>query len=111
MPERTKNASQHVLVKPISCQQRHGIHLNTCRPNRSHAREELKCISTSVDQTPPMSARTQNVSQCVLRKPIPCQLELNRFWQNPSYANEATKCISTCVELTYPCQQWEKTYL
>ena len=65
MPERTKNVSQH-------------------------AREVRKCISTYVDQTYPMSARTQNVS--------------NICWPNPS--SEHTKCISTYVDQTSLMLAW-----
>ena len=91
-PARSENATQHVLNKPITykrgykihqtlrghkmhlnkgltkiipCQRGRQMHLNMCRPNPSHACEDTKCISTCVDKTHLMLARTQNVSTCV----------------------------------------------
>ena len=48
-----------------------------------------------------MPARTQNSSQHVLTKPIPChrghKMHLNMYCPNPYHAREDSKCISTCV--------------
>jgi hypothetical protein len=49
----TENVSQLVLIKP------------------AEASEDTKCISTCVDQTHLMPARTQNASQHVTTKPLP----------------------------------------
>ena len=70
-----------------------------------------------------MQARTQNVSQHVLTRPLPCQCGLNMFlnmsdetipcqrrniinlkmcWLYLSHAWKNKKCISTCVEQTNP---------
>ena len=46
MPERTQNESQHVLTKPLPCQQAYKIYLNMCWPNPlPHSSEDTKCIS------------------------------------------------------------------
>ena len=108
------------------------MHNNLCWPNPTLASENIKCISTYVDQTPPMPgrtqdasqlvdqthpmpARTQNVCQPVLIKPILCKginkIHLNICWPNPSCASMIIKCIltlveekciSTCVDQTHP---------
>ena len=92
--------------------------LNMCWPNPTHAskhtkciwtcfdyindaNEDTKCIWTCIEQTNSISARTQNVSQHVLTKQIPCQrgrkMNLNMSWSNPSHTNQAKQCISTCT--------------
>jgi hypothetical protein len=80
------------------------MYLNMCWPNPSHASEDVKSISTCVDETPPIPARTPNASQLVLIKTLPCQwglkMYLNICWPNPSHASEDRKCNSTCVEQT-----------
>jgi hypothetical protein len=104
MPARSQKASQHVSTKTQTCHQEQRKYLKLCWPNLPHACEETKCISTCVDQTPPMQARTQNISQLVLNKPIPCQRGHKMYhilsWLNPSHASEETKYISTCVNQT-----------
>ena len=101
---RTQNVSQVVLTKHHSCQPGPKMHLNLCWPDASHASEDPKCISTCVDQTPPMTARTQNASQHVLTKRLPCQrgnkTYLNMCWPNLSNDSEDTKYISSCVDQT-----------
>jgi hypothetical protein len=57
LQERTQNLSEQVLTKT---------------PN---ANEVRRCTSTCVVQTPAMPARTQNVSQHVLNKPLHCKGE------------------------------------
>ena len=98
---RELNVSQHVLPKPILSQRGHKMYLNICWPNPTHARGNRKCISTCVDLTYLMSARTQNLSQLELTKPLPCQWEhkmyLNMCWQNAPHSSEDTKCIIICV--------------
>ena len=86
----TKYASQHVLSKPIPSQRGHKMSLNMCWPNTPmpeithnvsqldlnkplHAFEDTKCITTCVDQTPHIPARTQNACQHVLTKFIQCK--------------------------------------
>jgi hypothetical protein len=88
MPARKQNVSQHVLTKPILCQQ------------------GTKCILTCVDQTHPMPARKQNVSQIEFTKPIQCQrghkINLNLCRPNSPHASKDTKLISTYVDKTPP---------
>ena len=99
IPSRTQNLSQHVLTKPILCQQEHKIDLKLRWPNKSHCSEDIKYISIGVWQTPPMPARTKNTSQLLLTKPKTCQrghkTYLNMCWPNHYHASEEKKCIST----------------
>jgi hypothetical protein len=78
--------------------------------NPSHVSEDKKCITTSVDQTHPMSAKTQNASQDVLTKPITCQradqLHINLSSQIPIHATDDTKPVSTCVNQTPTMPAW-----
>ena len=60
MQARTQNASQHVLMKLIQCKRGHKIHLNVYRPSSYNASDGKKCISSCVDHTPSILARTQN---------------------------------------------------
>ena len=107
MSPKTLNTSQHVLTKSHPLQREHKMNFNMCRtklsharlntnfwPDPSHASENTKCIPSFVDQTHPMPARTQNVSQHVLTKPLPCQwgheMYLNLCWPNLSHASEDT---------------------
>ena len=62
------------------------MHLNICRANTSIASADTESISTCVDQTYPMPAKTQNESQKSL---------------NLSHFCEDTKCVSTCVSKTH----------
>ena len=84
------------------------MHLNMCWTNPFHATWDTKYISTCVDQTYLMRARTRNVSQHVLTKRLPCQrrhkMYLLMYWPYPNYASEDTKCISTYVDYTRPMQ-------
>jgi hypothetical protein len=61
---------------------------------------------TRDDQTHPMTARTQNVSQHVLTKPLIYQpghkMHLNMYRRNSSNASKDTKCISTCIDQAHP---------
>ena len=90
MTAKTPNASQHVLPKPLPCQRRHKIYLNTfwqnlCYASKDtkyvstcvdqtpfHASKDTKCIGTPVDQTHHIPVRKQTSSQNVLTKPNPC---------------------------------------
>ena len=100
------------------------MHVNLCWPKPSHSCEETKCTSKWVDQTHPMPAMTENVSQPMLTKSLPClrgpKMLFNICWPNPSHHSENTKyistwvwpnfshtiddrkCISTCVDQTHP---------
>ena len=76
---RTQNESEHVMTNPNPCLQKHEIShtfdkhipclrghkmlLNTCWPITAHAIEYTKWILTYVDQTYPMTSRTQHASQ------------------------------------------------
>ena len=74
------------------------MYLNICWPNLSHAFEDTKYISTSVNQTPPMPARAQKFILLVLNSHA-------MLWvtQNASHLDsKETKFISTCVDQTYP---------
>jgi hypothetical protein len=86
------------------------MYFNLCWPNSSLASEDKKCISSSVDQTPPMPAKTQNDSLHVLTKHIPCQgghkMHFNMCWpthprpastqiayqENPTHASKDNLC-------------------
>ena len=106
MPGRTQNVSEHAFTKSTLCQRGHKMHLNMCWPKPTHASKDIKCISTCFDQNSPKSARTQNLSEYVLTKSIPCQrwlkMYLNMCWANITYANKDKKCISTCTVHTLP---------
>jgi len=105
MPARTQNVSQLVLKNqpvqartpnisrlswpiPLTCPRGFKTHLNMFWPNPSHASEDTKCISTSIEQNPSCQ-RGQ-------------KMHLYMCWPNPSHANEDTKCIATCVDKTPP---------
>jgi len=104
-----------VLNNPITCQGEHKMHLILCRLNPSHASKDTKCISSFVEQTHPMPARTQNVSQHVLNNPITCQgehkMHLILCRLNPSHASKDIKCISRFVEQTHPMPAMTKNSL
>ena len=127
----TQNASQHVMTILILRQLEHE---SMCWPNPLHASEDIKCISTCVNQThpmpanphkiylnmcwptpPPIKTRTQNASQLVLTKHHQChrghEIHISMCWPNPSNAIEDTKFTSTCVGHHIPCQWAHKTYL
>ena len=115
MPARTQNASQHVLTKPLPWERGHKMYLNLSWPNPSYASEDTKCISTCVDQTLPMSARTQNVSQLVLTKHFSCQqrnkMYLNFWWPNPSLAARTQNSTQHVLTKPLPCERGHKMYL
>ena len=94
-----KNVSQHVLTKPLPCHQK-------CHPKPTHASDYIKCISTCVDQIPPMPERKQNESQYVMTKLMQGQLvhkmHIYMCWPNPFLASEDTKCSSTCIGQAHP---------
>ena len=77
------------------------LYLNLCWPNLFHISVATKCIITC----PHMPAKTQNVSQHVLTKPLAFQRGHNRhfntFWQNPSHDTKDKKCFSTCDDETH----------
>jgi hypothetical protein len=102
MDARTQNASQHMMFKPIPCQEGHKNYIYMCLPNLSHASVDRKSISTSVDQTPHVPARTQKfISTCVDLN-LPCQrgqkIHRNMCLTKLSNASEDTNCISTRVD-------------
>ena len=106
MTARTHNVSQHVLTNLIICQRGHRMYLNMCWQSPSHASDETKCISTCVDQTPPISETIDNVSQYVLSKLLPCQRGHKTFlimcWPTPSHISEVRYCIATYVDQILP---------
>jgi hypothetical protein len=132
MPARTKNRSQHVMTKPITCHREHKMHLNMRWPKLSHVSEGKKIISTRVDLTHPLPARTQNASQHELTKQITSQqghkIYGNMCLPNSSHDRKDSK-YSTCVDQTplkpassenaaqhvltnsVPSQRWHKMYL
>ena len=83
MLTRTQNASQHELTKSLTYQQGKKKYFSLCWSNLSHESKDTKCISTWVDQTHPLQARTQNASQHALN--------------NAYQASEDTKCIAPWV--------------
>ena len=70
--------------------------LNLCWANTNHTNKVRKCISTCVQQNPPMPAMTQNVIQHVLNKPFPCQRRQNAS-QQISHMPSRTQNISQLV--------------
>ena len=96
----TQNSSQLALIKPLSCQRGHKMHHNFCWTNPSYAREDTNFVSTCVDQTYPMPASTQNVSQHELNKAIPSHWGHNMYRNiclpNPSDDRDNSKCNKTC---------------
>ena len=130
MPAKTQIIFQLVSTKPFPCHRPHKMYLNSCWPNPFHGKTIKKCIWTHVNQSHPMRAKTQNVSEFVLTKPLRCQhghkMYRNSCWPNPSQAREDTKCISSCfdqmppmpgnahkrcVELNITCQRGRKLHL
>ena len=79
MPTTTQNVSQHVLTKIIPSQRELKLYVNLCWPKVSHDSEDTKWIWTCVEQTHPMSVRTQNAS--------------NMCRPNHFHDNEITICI------------------
>ena len=115
IPSRTQNLSQHVLTKPILCQQEHKIYLKMRWQNKSHCSEDIKYISIGVWQTPPMPAMIQNVSQNILINPILYQrghkIYLNMSGTNPYHGSKNSKCIQHVLTKPLPCQRGHKIYL
>jgi hypothetical protein len=78
------------------------MHLNMSLQNPSNASEGTKCIITRADQSAPVPAWLQNVSQSVLIKPVKCQRGQKMYLNMCSHAKEDKKFISTCAEQTHP---------
>ena len=94
------HAVQLVLTKAITWLWVHKIYLNLCWPNPFHAIENSKCISTCIEQTSTMPAKTQNSPQ-THQTPIMLARTQNasqHMLTNPFHARENKKCISTCVD-------------
>ena len=124
--EETKCISTFVERTPSSPKRTQNVS-NKCWPNSSHASEDTKCVSTCVDKSPlkvmrtrnvsklvfkPLQLGTQNISQHVLTKPVPCQREhkmhlILHIKPIPSTAN--TQNVSQNL-MTKPlfCQQVDK---
>jgi hypothetical protein len=66
----TQYTSHHVLNKPLPWKRGHKMYINFTWPNHSHANDYSNCISSCVDQTPPMPA---SESQHGIIKLISCQ--------------------------------------
>jgi len=103
------------VAQPIACQREYKMHLNFCWPNPTHVGEDTKFISTCVEKAHPLPARTQNVSQHVLTKPVLCQrghkVHLNMCWSYVSNASNEKKRISSFVDQTQSMQakKWNKS--
>ena len=106
IPARTQNESQRELTEDLPYQRVHKMHLYMYH---FHASEDTKWISRSnpsqvsenrkcVDQIHSMPAPTENASQQVLMKPLPCytlyKMYLNMCCSNLSHAYEKTIGIS-----------------
>ena len=95
----SQNASQHMMTNPLPWQRWQNLSLHVLTKPLKFQWEQ-KCISTSIDETSPMPARTQNVPQIELAIFIPRQqgqkMHLTLCWPNSSHDSEDTKCISTC---------------
>ena len=83
--------------------------LNIWWPNPYDDSEDTKGISSWVEQTRPVLASIQEVSQSVLL--IICiiniywtthKMHLYLSWTNPELACEDTKCIAFCIDQTHP---------
>ena len=80
MPSTTQNVSNYVLTNPYLASVDLNLTTYCLNPsfqemvqNESNAIKNTKCISTNVDQTYPLKAKTQNVSQHELTIHIPSQ--------------------------------------
>jgi len=71
------------------------MHLHFCRPNPSYTGEETKCISTCLEQTPQMPARSQHESQHVLTKPIPGSTCVDQSHPIPARTENASLHVFT----------------
>ena len=105
-----------MLTKPIPFQRGHKMHINMFWPNPTHASDNINCFSTWVYQSSPMPARTQNSSQHVLTKPIPChrghKMNLNWCWPNVTDVSEGKrKLLQLVLTKTNPWKRGHKTYL
>ena len=93
MTAKTKNAFQIVITQQRAFQREH---LKSSEPvlkkNPSLPIEDIICISTCVDQSSLVPARTENDSQNVLSKPSltneDTKCNLNKCWSNSSIAWE-----------------------
>ena len=72
-PAKIQNAYQLLLSKRFPSQRGKKINLNLCWENQCHVSGVTICILTCVDKTHHMPARTQNLSQHMLIKLLPCQ--------------------------------------
>ena len=83
--------------------------LKLCWSNLSHTNEDSYYISICVVQTPPILARTHNVSQHVVFELVPCQrrhtIYLKMCWPNP-YQNESQHELTKPI----PWQRGHKMY-
>ena len=100
-----------MLTKPIPHQRGHKMYLIMCWTNPTNPSEDSKCMSTWVDQTD--FARTQNASQFVLIKPLPCQwgqkMNLNLCWA--LYASEVQSLSQHLLTNPLPCHRGVKMHL
>ena len=115
-----QNVSQHVLFKLIPCLREHNRYLTTCKwghkmylnmccPNRPHASEYSKYVTTCVEQTHPMPGRHKMYLNLCLLNPSNAVRT-----QNTSLVLTCVdpKCLSTWVfQKLHPCQQEHKMHL
>jgi hypothetical protein len=87
------------------------MYLNMSCPNTL----ETKCVSTCIDQTPPMPARTENAFQHVLTKPLPCQLGhkiISTFVdQTPAMPRRTQNASQHVLTIPIPCQRRQYMHL
>ena len=93
-----QNASVPELNKPLTCLRGHKIYRILYWPNPSHASENTKCISTYIEQTPPLPARKQNVPHPKMSA-MTHNTYLNMCWPNAYHAIEDSKWFWTYVDL------------
>ena len=107
MPKITQNVSHNVLTNHYHapCQQAHNMHTNMSCTKPFNASEATSCISTCIDQTQSIPARTQNASQIVLTWQRRHKMYLSACWLSPSNVGEEIKCISTFVSKIISYQQ------
>jgi len=97
MLARKQNASQHVLTKPSQASE--VIKCISTYVHYTHVSVATICIWSRIDQNLSMPARTQNATQHVLTKPIPCQrglkMYLNMCWTMTSMTENASQHVLT----------------
>ena len=103
IPARTQNISQLMLTQPFRFQRGHKMDINFDWSKPAHNSEDTKYISTCVEHTRPIPARTQNGSQILLTKPLPLRQNVYQLaLTKPIPCQRGEKCSSNWIEQTRP---------